>query len=171
MVMPKDLAAMRISTQTIARIPEHLADELGRHRMQYGEIVFGRRGEIGRRGGIGRRAYVWQRQTGFFCGTGCLRLRPNPVRVNPRFLFEVLWAPTVAGDIAHRADGSTMANLSAGALLGVVVPVPPRDVQNRFATFANDAAEQVDTLKEQSRKLRTARDLLLSRLMSGELAV
>lgn len=32
-------------------------------------------------------------------------------------------------------------------------------------------AEQIDTLDEQSHKLRTARDLLLPRLMSGELAV
>lgn len=164
-VMPKDLATMRIDTQTIARIPEHLADELGRHRMQRGDIVFGRRGEIG------RRAYIGQRQVGYFCGTGCLRLRPDPARVHPRFLFEILRAPQVAGDIANRAKGSTMANLSAGALQGVPVPVPPREMQNRFATFADDVGEQIDVLDEQSRKLRTARDLLLPRLMSGELTV
>ena len=164
-VMPKDLATMKIDTQTIARIPEHLADELGRHRMQRDDIVFGRRGEIG------RRAYIGQRQVGYFCGTGCLRLRPDPARVHPRFLFEVLRAPAVAGDIANRAKGSTMANLSAGALQGVTVPVPPRELQDRFATFAEDVGEQIDTLDEQSRKLRTARDLLLPRLMSGELTV
>jgi len=164
-VMPKDLATMKIDTQSIARIPEHLADELGRHRMQYGDIVFGRRGEIG------RRAYIGRRQIGYFCGTGCLRLRPSAERVNPRFLFEALRAPAVAGDIASRAKGSTMANLSAGAMQTVTVPVPPRQLQDRFAAFVEDASEQVDTLDEQSRKLRTARDLLLPRLMSGELTV
>jgi len=164
-VMPKDLALMRIDTRAIARIPEHLADELGRHRMQRGDIVFGRRGEIG------RRAYIGQRQVGYFCGTGCLRLRPDPARVNPRFLFEMLRAPMVAGEIANRAKGSTMANLSAGALQSVPVPIPPRALQNRFANFADDVAEQVDTLDEQSVKLRAARDLLLPRLMSGELTV
>ncbi len=164
-VMPKDLATMRIDTETIARIPEHLATELGRHRMRRGDIVFGRRGEIG------RRAYIGPRQAGYFCGTGCLRLRPNPARVHPRFLFEVLRAPAVAGDIANRAKGSTMANLSAGALQGVAVPVPPRELQDRFATFSDDVDEQIDTLEEQSRKLRTARDLLLPRLLSGELTV
>jgi type I restriction enzyme S subunit len=164
-VMPKDLALMRIDTRAIARIPEHLADELGRHRMQRGDIVFGRRGEIG------RRAYIGQRQVGYFCGTGCLRLRPDPARVNPRFLFEMLRAPLVAGEIANRAKGSTMANLSAGALQSVPVPIPPRALQSRFANFADDVAEQVDILDEQSVKLRTARDLLLPRLMSGELTV
>ena len=164
-VMPKDLATMRIDTQTVARIPEHLADELGRHRMQRGDIVFGRRGEMG------RRAYIGQRQVGYFCGTGCLRLRADAGRVHPRFLFEMLRAPAVAGDIANRAKGSTMANLSAGALQGVTMPVPPRDLQDRFAAFAEEVGEQIDTLDEQSRKLRTARDLLLPRLMSGELSV
>jgi len=163
-VMPKDLATMKIDTQTIARIPEHLADELGRHRMQRGDIVFGRRGEIG------RRAYIGLRQVGYFCGTGCLRLRPDPARVHPRFLFEMLRAPAVAGEIANRAKGSTMANLSAGALQSVPVPMPPRALQDRFANFADDVAEQIDTLDEQSRKLRTARDLLLPRLMSRDLA-
>jgi type I restriction enzyme S subunit len=91
--------------------------------------------------------------------------------VHPRFLFEILRAPQVAGDIANRAKGSTMANLSAGALQGVSVPLPPRELQNRFATFADEVGEQIDTLDEQSRKLRTARDLLLPRLMRGELTV
>ena len=164
-VMPKDLATMRVSIEMIARIPEHLANKLGRHRMQRGDIVFGRRGEIGRRATIG------SRQVGYFCGTGCLRLRPDPALIHPRFLFAMLGAPAVAGEIANRAKGSTMANLSAGAMQTVSVPVPPRSLQDRFAQHADDVSEMIDTLDEQSRKLRTARDLLLPRLMSGQLTV
>ena len=164
-VMPKDLATMRVSLDTIARIPESLADELGRHRMQRGDIVYGRRGDIG------RRAYIGGRQQGYFCGTGCLRLRADPAQIHPRFLFEILGSPEVAGEIANRAKGSTMANLSAGALRTVTVPIPPRALQNRFAPLAEDVGEMIDTLTAMNTKLRTARDLLLPRLMSGELTV
>ena len=164
-VMPKDLAKMRVSLVTIARIPELLADKLGRHRMQRGDIVYGRRGDIG------RRAYIGDRQQGYFCGTGCLRLRPDPAEIHPRFLFEILGSPEVAGEIANRAKGSTMANLSAGALQSVTVPVPPRALQDRFAPFAENAGEMIDTLEAQCRQLQAARDLLLPRLMSGELSV
>lgn len=164
-VMPKDLAALRVSVDSIARIPEALADELGRHRMVCGDIVFGRRGEIG------RRAYIGTRQAGYFCGTGCLRLRADPARINPRLLFDMLGSPVVAGEIANRAKGSTMANLSAGALQSVEIPVPPRPLQDRFAEHAIAVGELIDVLEEQSRKLRTARDLLLPRLMSGEIEV
>lgn len=164
-VMPKDIARMRVDTATVARIPEHLADELGRHRMQYGDIVFGRRGEIG------RRAYIGSRQDGYFCGTGCLRLRADPKRVNSRFLFEMLGTSVVAGEIANRAKGSTMPNLSAGALQDVPIPLPPRVMQDRFAELAEDVADQIDVLDAQSRKLRVARDLLLPRLMNGAVEV
>ena len=49
--------------------------------------------------------------------------------------------------------------------------VPPRDLQDRFASYADDGSELIDTLDEQSRKLRTARELLLPCLMSGQLTV
>jgi type I restriction enzyme S subunit len=54
-VMPKDIINFRISVDDIARIPESLADSLGRHRMREGDVVYGRRGDIGRRGFISRR--------------------------------------------------------------------------------------------------------------------
>ena len=165
LVMPKNLATLRVSLDSIARIPEFLANELGRHRMQRGDIVFGRRGEIG------RRAYIGTRQTGYFCGTGCLRLRADPARINPRLLFDMLGSPLVAGEIANRAKGSTMANLSAGALQSVEIPVPPRALQDQFAEQAEAVSELIDVLEEQSRKLHLARDLLLPRLMSGEIEV
>jgi len=164
-VMPKDIARMRVDTATVARIPEHLADELGRHRMRRGDIVFGRRGEIG------RRAYIGSRQDGYFCGTGCLRLRADPKGVNSRFLFEMLGTSLVAGEIANRAKGSTMPNLSAGALQDVPIPLPPRVMQDRFAELAEDVADQIDVLDAQSRKLCVARDLLLPRLMNGAVEV
>jgi type I restriction enzyme, S subunit len=64
-VMPKDIINFRISVDDIARIPESLADSLGRHRMQEGDVVYGRRGDIGRHGFISRR------QAGFAARAAC----------------------------------------------------------------------------------------------------
>lgn len=164
-VMPKDLVGFRIAVASIARIPEELADKLGRHRMQPGDTVYGRRGDIG------RRAYIGRRQSGWFCGTGCLRLRPDPAAINPRYLFDTLGAPETAGIIVNRAKGSTMPNLSAGALKSVPLRVAPRKLQDSYAEQVEGLRDMVEVLDEQSRKLRTARDLLLPRLMSGEITV
>ena len=162
-VMPKDIIGFRISVASIARIPESLADALGRHRMQPGDTVYGRRGDIG------RRAYIGKRQAGWFCGTGCLRIRPDPDAILPRYLFDTLGTPETVGAITNRAKGSTMLNLSAAALKPVSVLVPTRRMQDLYVEQVERVHEMVEVLDEQNQKLRAARDLLLPRLMSGEL--
>ena len=164
LVMPKNLIDFQISVEAIARIPESLADSLGRHRMLPGDTVYGRRGDIG------RRAFINSRQTGWFCGTGCLRIRPDPLIINPRYLFDAIGSPETAATIANRAKGSTMPNLSATALKSVPVIVASRNLQNIYADQVESMSEMVTVLALQNQKLRAARDLLLPRLMSGELA-
>ena len=163
-VMPKDIIDFRVSEASIARIPEGLADSLGRHRMIPGDTVYGRRGDIG------RRAFIGKRQKGWFCGTGSLRIRPNPEAINPLYLFDQLGTPASVGDITNRAKGSTMLNLSAAALRPVPVLVAPRTLQEMYAEQVEQVREMVEVLDDQNQKLRAARDLLLPRLMSGELA-
>ena len=164
LVMPKNLIDFQISIEAIARIPESLADSLGRHRMLPGDTVYGRRGDIG------RRAFINSRQTGWFCGTGCLRIRPDPIIINPRYLFDAIGSPETAATIANRAKGSTMLNLSATSLKSVPVLVAPRNIQDIYADQVEAISEMVTVLALQNQKLRAARDLLLPRLMSGELA-
>lgn len=49
--------------------------------------------------------------------------------------------------------------------------VPPSSLLQLFNEFAEPAFEQIKNLHTQNQKLRTARDLLLPRLMSGEITV
>ena len=64
-----------------------------------------------------------------------------------------------------------MLNLSAGALKSVPVLVPSRGLQDIYVQQVERVREMVEILDEQNQKLRAARDILLPRLMSGELAV
>jgi type I restriction enzyme S subunit len=51
------------------------------------------------------------------------------------------------------------------------VPLPPHGLQGTFSGTVRSIVEQLKTLTFQNQKLRAARDLLLPRLMSGEIAV
>ncbi len=164
-VMPRDLIGFRIAVESTARIPEELANKLGRHRMVVGDTVYGRRGDIG------RRAFIGRRQAGWFCGTGCLRIRPEPAAINPRYLFDTLGSPDTAGVIANRAKGATMPNLNSTVLRSVPVLVAGRQLQEHYAEQVEPLTEMCEVLDEQNRRLRAARDLLLPRLMSGEITV
>jgi hypothetical protein len=163
--MPKDLIGFRIRTDSVARIPEATAEKLGRHRMKLGDIVYGRRGDIG------RRAYLMPHQEGWFCGTGCLRVRPNPVRVNGWYLFNYLGQDDVVSLIAGRAQGVTMPNLNTGLLASIPIALPPRDIQDRFAALTFPMAQGREALVAKIENLRRTRDLLLPRLLSGQVSL
>lgn len=160
-VMPKGLIGFRIQSAEVARIPESLAEKLTRHRMQPGDIVYGRRGDIG------RRAFVMPHQAGWFCGTGCLRIRPNSAVVNGWYLFNYLGREDVVSLIAGRAQGVTMPNLNSTVMSSVSVQLPPRKLQEEFARVTYPMAEARECLIAQSENLRATRDLLLPRLVSG----
>src|SRR5690606_7008264 len=118
---------------------------------------------------IGRRALIGKQQEGYVCGTGCLRLRPDPEAINPKYFFETLGSPQTLGLIVGRAKGATMPNLNATILLDIPILVPPRLLQDEYVEFAESTAMQSETLTAQIEKLREARDLLLPRLMSGQI--
>jgi type I restriction enzyme S subunit len=122
----------------------------------------------GRRGDIGRRAFVMSHQTGWFCGTGCLRIRPNPRVADGWFLFNYLGQDDVMGLIQGRAQGVTMPNLNTGLLSSVPVQLPPRKLQDNFTRLTLPMAEAHEAPMAKIENLRRTRDLLLPRLLSGQ---
>jgi len=64
-----------------------------------------------------------------------------------------------------------MPNLNATLMRSVPVLVALRRLQDYYAEQVSPQAEMIEVLDDQNQKLRAARDLLLPRLMSGEIAV
>jgi type I restriction enzyme S subunit len=162
-VMPKDLRGFRIDETDIARVPEPVAQRLGRHRMAVDDIVYGRRGDIG------RRAFVMEHQEGAVCGTGCLRVRPDRNAIDGWYLFQYLGREDVVALISGRAHGVTMPNLNTKLLATVPVVVPPRQLQDEFRERSFPLAVAREKLVSTAANLRKTRDLLLPRLLSGRL--
>ena len=164
-VMPQDLIGFRVRVDHIARIPEGVAEKLRRHRVRPGDILYGRRGDIG------RRAYVLKRQDGWLCGTGCLRIRPEPSIIQPGYLFDALGREETAATIAGRAKGATMPNLNTQIMTDIPILTPPSAVQEQYVDYVEPTFELVELLAEGNRKLKATRDLLLPKLISGEIDV
>lgn len=73
--------------------------------------------------------------------------------------------------IKANLGGAAQPNASAKVLGRASVPVPTPSLQDRFAESIRPLFDQIDVLMEQNQKLIQARDLLLPRLMNGEIAV
>jgi type I restriction enzyme, S subunit len=67
--------------------------------------------------------------------------------------------------------GVAQQNLSPVKMCGIAFVLPPTRFIRQFANVAESVIDQLLVLKQQNEKLRAARDLLLPRLMSGEIAV
>jgi type I restriction enzyme S subunit len=71
---------------------------------------------------------------------------------------------------SYAATGATMSNLSKGKFMALNVLCPPKEIREKFHTVASPMFEQIKNLQYKNANLRQTRDLLLPRLVSGEVA-
>jgi type I restriction enzyme S subunit len=69
-------------------------------------------------------------------------------------------------------EGATnQKELSKSRIADVPIVTPPRTLQALFGDFARDTSKQIQNLLTQVEKLSEARDILLPRLMNGEIPI
>lgn len=153
-VMPKDIVLGRVSESTIARVDVSHVERLAQHKLREGDIVYGRRGDIGRRG------LVSARETGWLCGTGCLRISLGKEIVDPTYLYYYLGEARVVAGIAQQAVGATMPNLNTSILRGIEIRYPALPIQRRIA----DILSAYDNLIENNTRRITILEDMARRL-------
>lgn len=92
-------------------------------------------------------------------------------RLRPYYLFYVLDSSEYQGYVGGSSTGSTRKTANATLLTSFSLQVPPESIQDEFVASVRPMREQISILLQQNEKLRQARDLLLPRLMSGDLVV
>lgn len=164
-VMPKQLKEDRVSTDGVARIREEDAERLAKHRLQVGDIVQSRRGDVE------RLALVTTREEGWFCGTGCIRTRVNQQAVAPDYLFQYMSLPSVRQWIVMHALGSTMPNLNTKIIASLPFSLPPNHLDDPRLVSIRESTVRIANNYAESSTLSDIRDALLLQLLSGELSV
>jgi type I restriction enzyme S subunit len=164
-VMPANLISGEIVEDNIARIGPEMVARLSDHAMSEGDIVYGRRGDIG------RKALVGPNEAGWLCGTGCLRISIRSNSCPPAYIFYYLDRPEIQEWISTRAVGATMPNLNTGILGEVQILVPTSEIASQFVLAVEPLIHHARTNRSESKTLAATRDLLLSKLMSGEIRV
>ncbi len=101
-----------------------------------------------------------------------VRLKLNPsVKISPLFLFYSLASLEYQGYISGASTGSTRKSASAKLLVNYDIVIPSAHICQLFETVASKYRKQINALLKQNASLREARDLLLPRLMRGEIDV
>lgn len=93
------------------------------------------------------------------------------VAIPPLYLFCVLSDDLYQGFITGASGGATRKSASAKLLVDFDLLIPPVSLLELFVERVQPLRRQIGVLLDQNASLRSARDLLLPRLMNGEVAV
>ena len=149
-VMPKDLIGGHISDSTIARVSEQHVERLSRYKIEVGDILYSRRGDVG------RCAFAAEREKGWLCGTGCLRVTIDRAKAIPKFVFYQLQKPESVGWVEKHAVGATMLNLNTTILSNVPVEAPTLPVQQRIIDILSAYDDLIENNQKQIKLLEEA---------------
>ena len=139
-------------------------DELETYGLKFGDIVMCEGGEPGR-------CAIWKEQLpGMMIQKAIHRIR-SKAGMNHEYLYQSLRNQGQSGHLATLFTGATIKHFPREKLAKVTVFVPPAQLLDLFTSHVRPIENQIGILENQNQKLRTARDLLLPRLMSGEIEV
>jgi type I restriction enzyme S subunit len=155
-----------IRPNTLEHLAADQAEKHARHMLADGDIVFGRKGAVD------RHVLVGKGEAGWIQGSDCIRLRLATSRITGRLLsFAFREATHKEWMLRHCSGAATMASLNQDVLRRIPVVVPPAGLIARFDEYASSALAATHSISSRIENLRNTRDLLLQRLLSGELSV
>ena len=85
------------------------------------------------------------------------------------YLYQALTTEEFVGYLVNHATGSAYPAVLAGDFEKAEILIPTKDVLDQFHTATNPMYELKDCLERKIARLRSCRDLLLPKLISGEL--
>lgn len=125
--------------------------------LQDGDIVFVR--SNGNKALVGRSVAVYPKNTPTTFSGFCIRYRKSDEAVTIPYLLRVLKSNSIRKQMMGR--GANIQNLNQQILSTIVIPIPPIELQNQFATFV----EQTDKLKFEVKEALEKLEILKKSLM------
>ena len=124
---PKHIVNGEISHGEAETITLEKAEELTSYRLEEGDVLLARRGEMG------RCSQITTREAGYLCGTGSMFIRPLRNILEPAFLSALFSSRHMRHKLESVAIGTTLLNLNSSIVGGMLIPVPPIELQVKYA--------------------------------------
>ncbi len=160
-IMPQDINAGKISQQKIAQISPERANDLKRHKVVLGDVIFSRRGDLS------RCAAIEEKEVGWLCGTGCLLVRFHANFLLAQWLSYLYQFDYCQRQVIANAIGSTMQNLNTQILNNLVLIVPSSCEQQRIIDRISSFEQQIQLEQDYLEKMRLLKQGLMQDLLTG----
>jgi type I restriction enzyme S subunit len=154
-IMPTNIGTrLDISKKNIACITDFDAQRLDRYLVKDGDIVYSRRGDVE------KCAFITNKESGWLCGTGCLRVRFTSDEVSPKFCAYYLSTEEMKGWISGHSVGTTMPNLNSSILRRLPLTLPTFSEQKTIAAVLSSLDDKIDLLHRQNLTLEAMAETL-----------
>lgn len=169
LINPSDISKGTITANPTITVEDTVVARLSRHKLELGDIVIARRGEMGRAGLVGKENVGW------LCGTGSLRARLKKRVINPEFLLYQFSMRGVSEYLSLQSVGSTMDNLNTSILGRLPIIVPPLHEQNDIISEVKKLSSRIEKMKNAVTlaisKLQEYRSALITNAVTGKIDV
>ncbi len=144
-IMPTNIGnRLNIITDKLVYISDKDASRLEKYLVIENDIVYSRRGDVE------KCALIKKDQTGWLCGTGCLRIRVISGELHPKFCAYYLSTPEIKSWILNSAVGTTMPNLNTEILFELPMLIPDLPTQTNIAQTLSSIDDKIDLLQSQN---------------------
>ncbi len=163
-VNPTHLRFNSISKDNIPRISKEKADSLTKHYLLEGDIL------ISRRGDLSRYSYISKQYSGWLCGTGCLLIRLNNLKVNNYFCSILFSTEFIQTYLKLNAVGSIMPNLNTKILQSIPLKIPEIEEQIKIGEILHNCDRKIQALEKELTLIDELFHAMLEQLMTGKIS-
>lgn len=161
-LMPKDLRNHRADYKSASKIPPNRADDLAKHFLQSGDILFSRRGDVS------RFALIEENDEIGICGTGCLKATPNSEH-SSLFLSFFLQKNAVKRWLEQNSVGQTMPNMNTAILAELPLMVASsREEEDKIAKILSTWDKAISTTERLIDTSKRQKKALMQQLLTGK---
>ncbi len=154
-IMPTNIGPrLNIVTEGIVYVGKKDIERLRNYTIKENDIVYSRRGDVE------KCAFITKEQTGWLCGTGCLRIRFVSKKISPKFCAYYLSAPDIKSWVLNSAVGTTMPNLNTKILASLPLVIPEIDEQLKIAALFTSLDDKIGLLHRQNKTLEQLAETL-----------
>ncbi len=150
----KNIGYGSIIMQNMDYLDDETSNRLSAHRLEFGDIVFGRKGSID------RHAFINNYCIGWIQGSDCIRIRPYDNRVG-LFLYCWFGQNFIKQLVVSSSVGSTMASLNTKILGSIRVILPPERMLDEFYQHTASIMTVMEKNHAETHKLAILQEMML----------
>ena len=141
------LGENRILHENIPRVTDDDRRRLSRYSVKKGDIIFSRVGSVD------RRALVREGEDGWLFSGRCLRVRPDPEKLDSVFLSYLMGLPSFKEYIRKIAVGATMPSINTKILSDIPICYPPLPTQHAISCILGSLDDKIELNRKMNETL------------------